>query len=281
MKIKIILSLLFLIIVVWSFVFVYENDSKFKVYYLDIGQGDSIFIETPEKFQVLIDGGPDNSVLSELSSIMPFYDREIDLLVLSHPQQDHLFGLIEVLKRYKVKNILFASVEYDSGFYDEFKRLVDEKNINKIEAKAGLKLDIGEIAFIDILYPFYDVSGSDSDNANDVSLAFIVNFLNKKFIFSGDAELKEELDLVNSNLDIKADVLKVGHHGSKTSTSELFLDKVNPEIAVISVGENNPYNHPSDIVMERLKDIKTFRTDIDGMVTISTDGLSLDYKTEL
>ena len=280
MKLKIILALFVCVVLVWFFVFSYGLDKNLKVYFLDVGQGDAVFIETPDKVQVLIDGGPDNSVLSELSEIMPFYDKEIDLLVLSHPQKDHIFGLIEVLKRYKVKSVLFSEIEYKNSFYDEFKKIVSEKSINKIEAKAGVSLALGEFVLADVLYPFSDISGEEISDPNDASLALMVSFLDKKFLFAGDAELKEELELVNSGIDIDVDVLKADHHGSKTSNSELFLESTTPEFFVISVGKKNPYRHPSDIVLERLKNTKVLRTDLSGMVKIITDGRVLKYETE-
>ncbi|MBI3671305.1 MBL fold metallo-hydrolase [Candidatus Azambacteria bacterium] len=218
--------------------------------------------------------------MSELSSVMPFYDREIDLVVFSHPQKDHIFGLIELLKRYKVDNIMFSSIDYQNSFYDEIKKIIEEKKINKIEAKAGEHINLGETAFLNVLYPFKDVANLSVQNPNDFSMAVVLNFLGKKFLFAGDAELKEELELANSGLDIDVDVLKINHHGSKTSSSEIFLEKTTPEIAVISVGKNNPYHHPSDIVLERLKEIKLFRTDINGRVKITTDGSELNFKTQ-
>lgn len=271
------IALAMMVVFVWFPIFTYGYDGSLKVYFLNVGQGDSSFIETPERIQVLIDGGPDNSVLSELSSVMPFYDRTIDILVLSHPQKDHIFGLVEVLKRYEVGNVVFASIEYKNSAYDEFKKIIEEKNINKIEAKAGTQIKIGQYAFLDVLYPFGDISEKSVENPNDVSVAVKLNFLGKEFFFAGDAELKEEVELVNSGEDVDIDVLKVNHHGSKTSSSELFLEKTTPEIAVISVGKNNSYGHPHQEVLERFENIKTLRTDINGRVQITTDGLSLSY----
>ncbi|MEK7453253.1 MAG: ComEC/Rec2 family competence protein [Patescibacteria group bacterium] len=280
LKYKITLLLGAILVLIWFFLLVFNFDGKLRVYFLNVGQGDSVFIETPDKVQVVIDGGPDNSVLAELSSVMPFYDREIDLLIFTHPQKDHIFGLIDILKRYKVNNIMFSNIIYKNSFYDEIKKLVEEKNINRIEAKAGVRLGLGEFVYMDILYPFSDIDGVKIKNPNDISLALILNFLDKKFLFSGDAELKEELDLVNSGLNIDVDILKINHHGSKTSSTELFLEKTSPEIAVISVGKNNQYNHPSPEVLERLNKVRLFRTDLNGMVKIITDGSKLDYKTE-
>lgn len=266
---------------IWFPIFVYGYDGNLKVYFLNIGQGDASFIETPERVQILVDGGPDDSVLSELSSVMPFYDRKIDVLVLSHPQQDHIFGLVEVLKRYEVANVIFTSIDYKNSAYDEFKKIIEEKHINKIEAKAGTRLKLGQYAYLDVFYPFENMSGKSVENPNDVSVAIRLDYLGKKFFFAGDAEVKEEIDLVNSGQDIDIDILKISHHGSKTSSAELFLEKVTPEAVVISVGKNNSYGHPHKEVLERLKNIKTLRTDLNGRVKITTDGLSLNYQSEM
>ncbi len=274
------IGLLIFCFLVWFLVFKFGSDGKLHVYFLDVGQGDAVFIETPDKFQFLIDGGPDNSLLSELSEVMPFYDREIDLVAFTHPQNDHIFGLVELLKRYKVKNIMFSNVIYKNKAYDEIRRIVKEKNINIIDPKASKRLEVGEFAFLDIIYPFKSVSGVELDKPNDISLALRLDYLGKRFLFSGDAELKEELDLVNSELDLDVDVLKINHHGSKTSSSELFLESTSPELAVMSVGKKNAYGHPSDIVLERLKNIKLLRTDYNGRINIFTNGKNIEYKTE-
>ena len=130
------------------------------------------------------------------------------------------------------------------------------------------------------MYPFLSADGAEVDNPNDISMSFKLYYLGKSFLFSGDAELKEEMEMVNSGEDLDVDVLKINHHGSKTSTSELFLEKTSPELAVISVGEKNPYGHPSQSVLDRLKDINTFRTDVSGMIDVFTDGKNLEYKLE-
>jgi competence protein ComEC len=279
-KIYFTLILAVLCFLIWFLVFRFGSDGKLHIYFLNVGQGDATFIETPDKFQILIDGGPDNSVLSELSEVMPFYDREIDLIAFTHPQNDHIFGLVEVLKRYEVKNIMFSSIVYQNRAYDEIRRIIKEKNINIIDPKAGERLEMGELVFMDVLYPFESAEGAEVDNPNDISMSLRLNYLGKRFLFSGDAELKEEMKMVNSEEDLDVDVLKINHHGSKTSSSELFLQKTSPELAVISVGKKNPYGHPNDIVLNRLKNIELLRTDYNGRINIFTDGATIEYKTE-
>jgi len=274
--------ILFLCLFVWFLVFVYGIDGKGKVYYLNIGQGDSALVETPDKVQVLIDGGPDNSLLSELSKAMPFYDKSIDLMVMSHPQKDHIYGFIEVLKRYKVDNILLSSIAYKSGIYNEIKELLKEKNINVIEAEIGERVYLGKYSYFDVLYPFEDMSGKDVGNPNDVSVALRLSMLGKNFFFAGDAEFKEELEITSLNTDLGVDVFKADHHGSRTSNSDSLLEKLNPKAVVISVGKNNSYGHPSPSVMERFKEkgLEVFRTDQQGTVKVITDGNTLNFQTE-
>src|SRR3990170_116403 len=152
-KLYLTLSIIIAAILVWFAVFYSLPDGRLKFYALDVGQGDAIFIETPRKAQVLIDGGPDMKVLGQLSAVMPFYDRSIDLLVLTHPQEDHMFGLVEVLKRYRVDKVLMTGVNYPTGTYKEFKRVIEEKKIPVIIVRAGQKINLGGDGVIDILYP--------------------------------------------------------------------------------------------------------------------------------
>ena len=267
-------------VLAWTAVFYSLPDGRLKFYALDVGQGDAIFIETPRKAQVLIDGGPDMKVLGQLSAVMPFYDRSIDLLILTHPQEDHMFGLAEVLKRYKVGWVLMTGVNYRSKTYQEFKRVIKDKNISVVIARAGQKVNLGGDGAIDILYPDENLSGVDfPGDVNDSSVAALLRFGGKKFLTMGDASIKEEIDIVNSGrADI--DVLKASHHGSRFSTSALFLEKTTPEIVLISAGARNPYGHPHKDALERLGGISVYRTDTQGRIAVITDGENLTVKTE-
>jgi len=268
------------VIAAWIFVLKLPSDENLLVHLLDVGQGDAIFIETPERNQILIDGGPDISVLGELSSVMPFYDRSIDLVVLTHPQEDHIFGLVEVLRRYDVASVLLTGVNYKSKTYDEFINIVKEKNIDSYVAQAGQKIKFSDVVF-DVLYPFNNLLGSDfAGDANDTSVALRLQYKEKSFLFMGDAEVQEELALINSGHDIDVDVLKLNHHGSKTSTTQLFLEKTTPEIALASVGINNRFGHPHQEVLDRLKEISLLRTDQNGRITVITDGINLKVESE-
>ena len=251
-----------------------QKDGLLKVYFLDVGQGDAMFIEAPNGNQVLIDGGPDGKVLSELGKVMSFYDRDIDLVALSHPQEDHAAGLIEVLKKYDVKNILWAEGEYNSPIFGAWREAVKEESADEIDAVAGKTIDLGAGAILTILFPAASTAGSFVKNPNDNSVVIMLEYKENRFLFTGDAESATERKLVGMGTDLKADVLKVGHHGSNTSTTEGFLSEIKPQVAVIEVGAKNRYGHPRKEVLGRLEKngIKYYRTDTDGMVEIVSDG---------
>ncbi len=256
-----IILLLFLNILVWTVI--KEESNYLEVVYFNVGQGDSIFIEFPSEFQVLIDGGPDLTVLEKLGKEMPFYDRSIDLVVLTHPDSDHLFGLIEVLKRYEIKNILWSGGEKDTALFKEWSRLIEEEGANIIIADSSKKIYYNDIS-ITTLYPLDKVSEAN----NDTSVVLELKYRDVSFLFTGDISCK-----IEKEINIDTDVLKVAHHGSKTSTCKYFLEKTSPELAVISVGENN-WNHPHPDVLANLKEfgIKTLITRDYGDVKIISDG---------
>ncbi|XOB46203.1 MAG: ComEC/Rec2 family competence protein [Candidatus Nealsonbacteria bacterium] len=260
----------------WSVVYDLNKPQFLEVSFFDVGQGDAIFIETPNNYQILIDGGPTSAVLEKLGKEMPFWDRTIDLIVLTHPEHDHIAGLLEVLKRYKVDFILWSGVLKDTGEYKEWKKLIEDEDVKTKIAKIGQKILTPKI-FFDVLYPFEDLEGKEVKNTNNTSIALRLVFNNNSFIFTGDLYKSIEKKLVDRELYLNSDVLKVGHHGSKTSTSEKFLEEVNPEITVISVGKENSYGHPHPEVLDILDkyDIKVLRTDRDGDIKIFSDGENL------
>ena len=257
------------------------KDGLLKVYFLDVGQGDAMFIEAPNGNQVLIDGGPDGKVLSELGKIMPFYDHDINLIALSHPQEDHAAGLIEVLKKYDVKNILWAEGEYNSPIFGTWREAVKDENAEEIDAVAGKTIDLGNGVILMVLFPTNSTSGSFVKNPNDNSVVIMLEYKENGFLFTGDAEAAIERKLVGMGTDLKEDVLKVGHHGSNTSTTEGFLSKIKPQVAVIEVGAKNRYGHPRKEVLSRLdmNNTKYYRTDNDGTIKIISDGQNFQIFT--
>ena len=266
-------SLVCLNIIAW--VVVRElSSSNLEVVFFDVGQGDSIFVETLSGFQVLIDGGPDLTVLEKLGEEMSFYDRTIDLLILTHPDRDHLFGLLEVLKRYEIKNILWTGVVKDTAEWEEWKRLIGEEGANIMIAKAGQRIDLSENIYLFILYPFESLEGQEAKYANDTSIVAELVFNDVSFLFTGDISKK-----IEKQLSVDSDILKVAHHGSKTSSCLEFIEAVSPDIAVISVGENN-WGHPNPEVLSNLEEfgIQVLTTKNYGDIKIVSDGNSLNIK---
>ena len=265
--------LAYLNVLAWIAVFDLGQDDL-EIIFFDVGQGDSIFIETPQKHQVLIDGGPTSAVLEKLGKEMPFYDRTIDLIILSHPEHDHLAGLLEVLKRYKVENVLWTGVLRDTAEFEEWQRLLEEEGatikIAQFNQVVWLGVPSDQTARIEILYPFENLEGQTIKNTNNSSIIARLVFQEKAILFTGDAYKSVENELIQKNIDLKSNILKIGHHGSKTSTSEKFLEKVMPELAIISVGAKNSYGHPNLEVLEVLEryDIKLLRTDQEGDIKI-------------
>ncbi|MBU4000390.1 MBL fold metallo-hydrolase [Patescibacteria group bacterium] len=265
------------VFLVWSAYFSSQPNDKMKVYFFDVGQGDAAMIETPNRNQILIDGGPDNSILSKLGRVMPFYDRTIELVILTHPDSDHLAGLVEVMKNYEIGAILTNGRDCASAICQEFSRIVKQKNIKTITADIGQKIDFGSGVKMDILLPakpsLTKVADGKSED-NNLSIISRLAYGADSFLFTGDAEAKEEMELISACPDLKAEVLKVAHHGSKNSTSELFLDKVRPKFSIISSGAKNRYGHPKPETLEKLKKIgaEILRTDLWGDIKLESEG---------
>lgn len=224
-------------------------DRRFHIYFFDIGQGDSIFIKTPDNQQILIDGGPGNLVLEELGNVMPFFDRSLDLIVLTHPHADHMNGLIEVLNRYEVSAILMTDVGFEGEAYEEFLGLLPEVLI----ADSSKDMRFGEV-YLDVLYPIDPASGRYFENVNNSSIAMKVTFRDLEILLTGDLEIEGEAELVRAYGDsLKADILKAGHHGSRTSSTVDFLAKVAPVTVVIQSGKDNSFGHPHPETLRKFK----------------------------
>ncbi len=273
-----ILALLFLTnIFVWQKTFDLTNP-KLEVVFFDVGQGDAIFIETPQGHQILIDGGPNKKILEKLSEEMPFWDNSLDLVILTHPEKDHVGGLNYVLRRYKVENILWTGVLRDTKTFEYWQENLANEKANEIIAEEGQRIKAGEVQ-ISIFYPLENLAKKEYKNSNDTSIIARLIFEKNSFLFAGDATKKTEKELLAQEFNLNSDVLKVGHHGSKTSSSGEFLENVSPKIAVISCGRNNPYGHPHEQVLRNLENlaIKVLRTDQHGDIKIISDGKSIKF----
>jgi len=251
-------------------------DDNLHVSFLDVGQGDAIFIQQGNK-QILVDGGPSPQAISlELGSKMPFWDRTIDLVVSTHPDHDHLAGLVEVLERFRVKQVLYPSLDYQSPLYDRWLKLIEEKKLKSATAQVGQQIDLGEGTVLKILNPqlahLTDTS-SDMDN-NGVVLRLSRG--NVSFLLTADIRQEAEFKLIADRMGLNSTVFKVAHHGSDTSTTPEFLAVVDPQLVVISVGADNKFGHPSDEVLNRLKERigaeNIYRTDQQDAIEFITDG---------
>jgi len=250
-------------------------DDRLRVSFLDIGQGEAILIQKGSQ-QVLVDGGPSPQALNlELGGRMPFWDRTIELVVLSHPHADHLSGLVEIMQRYKVEQVLYPDLNDESPLCREWLGLIEERDIKCTIARAGQEINLGDGVTMKVLNPpASPLTGTGSD-INNNSVVLYLSAGEVSFLLTGDIEREAEFGLIARGNDLSGTVLKVGHSGSKTSTTPDFLAAVSPGVAVISVGENS-YGHPSGDVMERLeaelgKDY-IYRTDEQGTIEFITDG---------
>lgn len=278
LRLLVLLCLLAVTVIIWLWPessrvsFLKKDCYCLEVSFLDVGQGDAILIETPDGFEMLVDGGPNAAVLRALSSERSFFDRDIDLVVSTHPDLDHIGGLIDVLKRYNVKTILKTENENDKSATVAFAAEAEKEHAEQVLADAGQVIQLGASTTIQIFSPAGDERNWESNTA---SIVLRIVYGDISFMLTGDAPAEIEDYLVDTyGTQLDSDVLKLGHHGSKTSTSQKFLDTVSPQYAVVSAGIDNRYGHPHQEVMQRVfgKKIQTFHTGTDGTVTFQSDG---------
>lgn len=232
-----------------------------QIIFLDVGQGDSILVQYGTR-QILIDGGPSGKVeMAKLGKYMPYFDDEIELVIATHPDKDHIAGLVEAARNYKIGKVLTTAAGKDTQVYKEWKDILDYNKVETIEAMRGDKISFGD-AEIKIIHPQALVDPAIGE-ANNKSVVTRLDFGESSFLFTGDIESSAENEILESGENIDADILKVAHHGSKYSTTDAFFDKVTPKDAVISVGKNNFYGHPTEAVLEALgrRNIRILRTD--------------------
>jgi len=250
-------------------------DERLHVSFLDVGQGDAILIRKGNQ-QVLVDGGPSPQAIGlGLGEKMPFWDRTIELVVSTHPSADHVAGLIEVLDRYRVEQVLSPALDFQSEIYSEWLRLVGENGIEVTAAQAGQQIDLGGVIIEVLNPPLLPFTGTESDvDNNGVVLRLSLGEI--AFLLTADTMWQAEFELIARRANLASTVLKVAHHGSDTSTTAEFLAVVNPRLAVISVGADNRFGHPTPEVIARLEDrigaANIYRTDEQGTIEFITDG---------
>jgi len=275
-------GLAIVVLLVWVAAFSLP-DGKLHVTFLDVGQGDAIFIQTPRDQKILVDGGPSPTVLlAALGRRMPFWERTIDLVVLTHPHDDHVSGLIPVLERYKVQAFLDGGQEHPTPTYTHCLELIQEKGIPYQLARAGMQIQLGEGLQMKVLHPQGELlSGTDSD-VNNNSIVLRLAYGQISFLLPGDVEEEAEAVLLSSPKDLASTILKSPHHGSDNSLNPRFLEEVNPQLAVIQVGADNKFGHPDPTTLAKLKEhgVTVLRTDQNGTVEVVSDGDRYWIKTE-
>lgn len=244
------------------------SDGRLKVSFIDVGQGDSILLETPEGNAMLIDAGGNDCGHKVVEYIKKQNINRLDVLVGTHPHEDHIGGLDTVIKSFDIGKVYMPKVSTTTKTFEDVLSEIKEKGMKITAARAGMTIDLDPELTVRILAP----NSEKYKDLNNYSVVLKVTYGKTSFLFTGDAEEKSENEMMG--FDLKADVLKVGHHGSDSSTAERFLEAVSPEYAVISVGKHNDYGHPDEKILERLENsnVKVYRTDEDKTVVFISDG---------
>lgn len=252
-----------------------EVSGVLTVDYIDVGQGDSALVNVNGKY-MLIDAGTNASEKNLINYLKGKNIQKIDYVIGTHPHEDHIGGLDKVIDNFDIGQVYLPKISHTTKTYESVLESIKNKNLKVITAKEGVKIDLGPGTTVEM----YSPNKSKYDNLNDYSPIIKVSFGEKKFLFTGDAERETENEVIKKGVDLSADVLKVGHHGSDTSTSNDFLEKVNPKIAIISCGKGNDYGHPHNSTLNKLegRKIKTFRTDEVGTVQVESDGKNLTVR---
>jgi competence protein ComEC len=267
-------GLVMVLLLVWGAAFSLP-DGKLHVAFLDVGQGDAIFVQTPQGHKVLVDGGPSPTILlTALGRRMPFWKRTIDLVVLTHPHDDHVSGLIPVFERYKVKAFLDGGQEHPTPTYARCLELVQEKGIPYQLARDGMRIQLGEGLQMKVLHPQSELLSDTGSDINNNSIVLRLAYGRISFLLPGDVEEEAEAVLLADGENLASTILKSPHHGSDTSLNPRFLEAVNPQLAVIQVGADNKFGHPDPTTLDRLEehDVTVLRTDQNGTVEVVSDG---------
>jgi competence protein ComEC len=276
-------SVLFLFVVsifcvVWLCIFL--QPEKLKVSFLDVGQGDAILIQTPSGHDILVDGGPTREVLAQVSHELGYFDRDIEVMIATHGDADHITGLIPILEKYNVKHIVQSPVKASTDMFEDLESHIESEGANVYVGEKGDVIDFGDGAMLHVLYP--NKYTSPKIDTNDASVSFVLTYGEHSVLLTGDLTTKYEPLLLQGVLPKHITVYKAGHHGSKTSSGEQILTYIRPEYSVISAGKDNRYGHPAPEVLERLRvySQEVLSTIDRGTVTFVSDGRVLEVETE-
>ena len=245
-------KIILLILLIGGILFfsLYYEKKQLQIYFLDVGQGDAILIRSPQGQNILIDGGPDNQLLSSLGQVLPWWERQIDYVIVSHYHDDHFTGLIELLNKYKIKNVLVTAHQPDDFLYQVWTGKLLAKNIKPTVVKAGDSFVASDGLSWQVI-----LADSEHEDYNENSLVIKLSYKDNDFLLMGDLGIEGEERILASGLDINTDYLKVGHHGSKYSSSAEFLKAVSPEVCIIQSGKDNKFGHPHLETLERLESV--------------------------
>ncbi len=256
---------------------VVSQGQNLRVTFIDVGQGDSCLIQTPGGKNILIDGGYPNQGWKIVSLLSGRGIRKIDCVVATHPDMDHIGGLIAVLNRFEIGEVLDIGHPHTTRTYEDFLKTIEKKNISYRIMRRGDVLDWGEEVSVQVLNPPEELH--KGKNNNSIVLRLVYGKIS--FLFTGDIEKRAEKELVNTyHKNLRTTILKCPHHGSRHSSTFRFLEEVRPEVVVISAGRDNPYGHPKEEVLDRYREVgtKIYRTDIDGNITVTSDGRSYQVR---
>lgn len=279
---KIIFYLSFLLIIFIVFLNYYlkiKNNKNLNIFFLDSGQADTILIKTPEEQNIIIDLGSKNG-LKGVSKQISWWDRKIDILIITHPHDDHILAIPQLIDKYEVNKIIFTGIIYDSPIYEEIIKKAQNKKIKLLIPQVKQKIILNNDCELDFLYPVEILKDKKIENINNSSIVSRLRYKNNYFLFMGDSEIDVEKKILEEKYELKSDILKVGHHGSISSSYQEFIKKVNPKISIIMVGQNNKFNHPSLRTLNKLQKIGSliFRTDLNGDINITSNGQLIKYK---
>lgn len=247
-----------------------DSDENLEIYYLDVGQADSILIRNDDE-NILIDAGNNEDGVKLVAYFKSLGISKFDYVFGTHAHEDHIGGMDDIVNNFEIDKFYMPDVITTTSTFEDLLNALENKNVRFNTPSIGDNYDMGDVN-IKVIYV-----GDDEDDLNDSSLVLKLNYGKHSFLFMGDATNKVEKGLLNK--DIESDVIKIGHHGSQYSSSLSFLEKVNPSYAIISVGKNNSYNHPKDIVLNRLEklNVKVYRTDLDGTILVKSDGDNMSF----
>jgi competence protein ComEC len=265
-----------------------QPDGRLHLWVLDVGQGDSILLRTPKGHTALIDGGPGATpVLNGIGKHLPFWQRDLDLIVLTHPQQDHIMGLVELLERNPAHQVVQTEFTATAGVQGEWLRVVRDRSVPVHYARRGDTISFEEEPeiILRVLNPAAPDGSLEkqADNVNNTSIVLQLSYGPHDILLEGDAEWQAENEMVRyASAGLASEILKVGHHGSKTSSSTKFLAAVRPQVAIISVGAENRFGHPSPQTIQALQNegARIYRTDLNGTVEIIADQNTMWVRSE-